>query len=204
MAQELYTDTREYTDADFTGDFILDPDHTTVSFTGKHAMISSVHGLFDEWEAKVSIDVANPENSWVEGAVTTSSLSTRLPQRDAHLKSDDFLNVREYPNMTFVSTDFQIHGSDTVYVTGDMTIRGITKPVVFTVRITGTDTDPFGNYRLGFSARTTFNRQDFNMKFNTRLDSGSLFVGNEVSVSVDGSAIRTSATISADSGHAAV
>ncbi|WP_394281856.1 YceI family protein [Corynebacterium sp.] len=173
-----------------TGSYFLDPDHTNLGFIARHAMISRVQGTFEEWKMSLLIDEETPANSRVFATVNSASLSTRQPRRDAHLRSSDFLDVRAYPEMTFVSTDVQFQGSDTVYLTGDMTIKDVTRPVTFHVNVTGTERDHLGDMRVGFQAIAMINRADFGIKWNTVLDSGNVLISEEIEINIDGSALK--------------
>ncbi|WP_257183474.1 YceI family protein [Corynebacterium cystitidis] len=175
------------------GYYQLDPDHSAISFTARHAMISRVQGTFEDWNATILINEGAPEKSHIIAHVDAASLSTRQPRRDAHLRSADFLDVRTYPDMSFVSTDIQFQGSDTVYATGDLTIMAVTRPVTFNVRVSGTEQDHLGNIRVGFHATTVINRVDFGVVWNAVLDSGSVLISEEIEINIDGSAVREEA-----------
>lgn len=172
------------------GYYQLDPDHSTISFTAWHAMISRVQGTFEDWNAMILINEGAPEKSHIIAHVDVSSLSTRQPRRDAHLRSADFLDVRTYPDMSFVSTEIQFQGSGTVYATGDLTIMAVTRPVTFNVRVNGAERDHLGNRRIGFHATAVINRVDFGVVWNAVLDSGSLLVSEEIEINIDGSLVR--------------
>lgn len=176
--------------SDINGYYILDPDHTSISFTARHAMISRVHGIFQDWDANLYINDDSPEASTISATIDTKSLTTRQPQRDAHLRSPDFLDVRVYPTLTFHSTKIQFQGSDTLYVTGDLTIKETTHEVMFLVDVFGAERDQFGNSRVGFEATLDINRKDFGVEWNTILDSGNVLVSEDIHISIDGSALR--------------
>ncbi|MHA2788617.1 YceI family protein [Corynebacterium sp. S7] len=178
--------------SDINGYYKLDPDHTSINFTARHAMISRVHGTFQDWEVSLYINDDSPEASTISATIDASSLTTRQPQRDAHLRSPDFLDVRAFPTLTFESTKVEFQGSDTLYVTGDLTIKGTTREVLFNVAVFGAERDQFGNSRVGFEATLDINRKDFGVEWNTVLDSGNVLVSEEIHIVVDGSALRNS------------
>jgi polyisoprenoid-binding protein YceI len=169
----------------------IDPAHTLASFTVKHLMISTVRGEFGKTTGTVKLDEKDPSKSSVEATVDTTSINTRVEQRDQHLKSPDFFDVVKYPTITFKSTKVEKTGDGKYKVTGDLTLHGVTKPVVLDV--TGPTTaikDPWGNARRGVSATTTLNRKDFGLNWNKALETGGVVVGEEVKIEIDAEMVK--------------
>lgn len=165
------------------GTFTLDPTHTTIGFIVRHAMVTKVRGQFNEFESTINGDS-------VSATIKTASIDTNNAERDAHVKGEDFFNVEQFPEMTFKSTSFDVDDNGNGTVTGDLTIKGITKPVTLDVETEGTAEDPFGNLRLGFEAKTKINRTDFGIDFNAPLNTGGVMLSNEIKIEIDGSAIK--------------
>lgn len=165
------------------GTFTLDPTHTTIGFIVRHAMVTKVRGQFNDFESTIKEDS-------VSATIKTASIDTNNAERDAHVKDKDFFNVEQFPEMTFKSTSFDIDDNGNGTVTGDLTIKGITKPVTLDVETEGTAEDPFGNLRLGFEAKTKINRTDFGIDFNTPLNTGGVMLSDEIKIEIDGSAIK--------------
>jgi polyisoprenoid-binding protein YceI len=164
----------------------IDPVHSNVSFSVKHMMISQVKGEFDKFSGTISATGTDPASVKIEATIDAASVNTRAEKRDAHLKSPDFLDVAKYPTITFKSTKIEAAGAGKWKVTGDLTLHGVTKPVV--LEVTGPSEaikGPNGKPRRGASASTTINRQDFGVAFNKTLDSGGLMVGYDVAISID-------------------
>jgi polyisoprenoid-binding protein YceI len=153
-------------------------------------MVSKVRGSFDEFEGTLHIDGENPPNSWVRVTIQAKSIDTRNGQRDDHLRSNDFLDMNNYPEISFVSTSVEPLGDDKFRVTGDLTLRGVTRPVTLDVEYTGTATDPFGNVRVGFEGSGHINRKDFGVNWNALLEGGGVMVSDKVTVEFEISAIK--------------
>src|SRR5690606_30090403 len=143
------------------GTWVLDPAHSEVTFSVRHMMISKVRGTFGVKSATIHAP-ENPLEARVEASVDVASIDTKDEGRDAHLRSADFFDVENHPTMDFRSTGVRIEGGDFL-VDGDLTIRGITKPVTFTLEFGGFGTDPYGNYKAGATAKTVINREDFGL-----------------------------------------
>ena len=173
-----------------TGTYDLDTTHSTVGFTVRHAMVTKVRGSFNDFQATLTVNQENPADSKVEATVETGSVDTRNADRDAHLRNEDFFDTDKYPQMTFTSTSFDVDASGNGTVTGDLTIKGTTKPVTLDVETFGTEVDPYGNTRVGFEARTTINRKDFGIDFEAPLNSGGALVGEKIAIEIDGSGIK--------------
>jgi len=154
-------------------------------------MISDVKGEFDKFSGTVTGNANDPNSVKIEATIDTASINTRADKRDADLKGPNFLDVAKYPTMTFKSTKIEPDGDGKWKVTGDLTLHGVTKPVVLEVVGPSPEIkDPYGNMRRGASATTTINRQDFGISFNKTLDSGGMVVGNDVPVSIDVEAVK--------------
>ncbi len=164
----------------------LDPVHSVAEFKVKHMMISNVKGQFTTLTGVLSLDETNHTNSRVEASIQAASINTRDAQRDTHLKSPDFFDAEKFPTLSFKSTRIGRSGNGELAVTGDLTIRGVTRNVMFTVEgPTPPAKDPWGNARVGLSATTKINRKDFGLTWNATLETGSILVGDEVTITLD-------------------
>lgn len=167
----------------------LDPSHTTVEFSAKHLMISTVKGRITDIEGTIYADENDPRNSSVEATLQAGSIDTRTEQRDNHLRSADFLHVEQFPAITFKST--RIEGNKEEFkLTGDLTIRGVTKPVTLNVTFEGETRDPWGGERIGFSASGKIDRREFGLTWNQLLETGGAVVGNEIKLTIEVEAIK--------------
>ena len=167
----------------------FDKTHTTVGFQVRH-IFTMLGGKFQEFTGTINVDRAKPEASTVEFTIAADSIFTNEPKRDAHLKSPDFFDVAKYPTITFKSTSVKPNGKDSWLVTGDLTMRGVTKQVTLPVTFLGEGKDPWGNEKMGFETQTTLNRQDYGISWNKTLDQGGVLVGDEVKVQVSVEANR--------------
>lgn len=174
---------------DYTGTWVLDPAHTEIGFVARHAMVTKVRGNFEEFEGSAVVDQANLAASVVKAVIKTASVNTGNADRDGHVRGDDFFAVEQFPEMTFESTSFDISGQSGT-VTGDLTLKGITKPVTLDVEVFGVEEDPFGNVRIGFEASTKINRKDFGVDFQAPLGSGGVLVSEQITIQIDGSGIK--------------
>lgn len=165
--------------------WIIEPSHTQLEFSAKHMMITNVRGRFNQFEGRIEFDPNNIENSTVEGAVYTHSVDTNQGQRDDHLRSPDFFHAEVHPTMTFKSTKVEHVRGDEYKVTGDLTIRGTTKPVTFKGVDEGGGTKPWGGQRWGLSADTKGNRKDWNLNWNAALETGGWLVGDDIKISAE-------------------
>ena len=164
----------------------IDTAHTHAQFKVRHLMISNVKGDFDKVSGTVTIDDANPSASSINVTVDVASISTREPQRDAHLKSPDFFDVEKFPTMTFVSKEVVKSGDDSYEVVGELTLHGVTKTIDLNVEdVTPEMKDPFGLYRRGASAKATILRSDFGLKYNAILEAGGVAISDEVHITID-------------------
>ena len=164
----------------------IDPVHSVAEFKVKHMMISNVKGQFTNLKGSVTLNEADIMRSQVEASIDATSINTRDPQRDGHLKSADFFDVEKYPALSFKSTRIGRAGDGELKVAGDLTIHGVTRPVVFHVEgPTAPGKDPWGNTRIGLSATTKVNRKDFGLTWNAALETGGILVGDEVTITLD-------------------
>ncbi|MBC9730194.1 YceI family protein [Streptomyces sp. TRM68367] len=176
--------------ADLTGEWVIDPAHSRIGFSVRHAMVTTVRGAFAEYESRLYFDGRNPARSRAEIVMSTASVDTGVEQRDAHLVHRDFLDAANYPRIRFASTAVQFAGDDLYRMTGDLTIKNTTRPVVLELTYIGHVTDPFGEERVGFDGTTTFNRSEWGLTYNSRLATGGAMVSEKVRLQLDIAAIR--------------
>ncbi|MBK8023589.1 MAG: YceI family protein [Chloroflexi bacterium] len=179
----------------------LDKAHTTANFSARHMMVATVHGRFAAPTGTINFDPANPTAASVEATIDATTLTTDLADRDGHLKSPDFLDVAKYPSITFKSTKVEPQGQDTAKVTGDLTIRGVTRPIVLDVEFLGTAKDPWGGHRAGFSATARINREDFGLTWNVALEAGGVLVGKDIKLTLEAEAILVPESEAAAAGN---
>ena len=170
------------------GTYTIDPSHSAVGFVARHAMVTKVRGSFTEFEgqAVVAEDLAR---STAQVTIKVDSITTRNEQRDGHLRSNDFFDIANHPEITFVSTNVVPDG-ETLKVTGDLTIKGVSKPVTIDFEYTGSATDPFGNERVGFEGKVVVNRKEWGVNWNAALEAGGVLVSEKVTLEFDISAIK--------------
>lgn len=173
--------------------WVIDGAHSSVDFSVKHLMVSTVKGAFGEVTGTIEFDDAQPTNSEVDAVIQVTSITTRDEKRDGHLKSPDFFDVEKYPTITFKSTKVETISPTEHKVTGDLTIRDVTKEVVLEVDYTGQAKSPFGDTRAGFSAKTSINRKDFGLNWNVALEAGGVMVSEKVNITLDIEAIQQAA-----------
>ena len=177
--------------AELTGTWALDPSHTRIGFVARHAMVTKVRGSFNDFEGTAVIDGDRLAESSVQLTIQAASIDTRNEQRDAHLRSGDFLALDEYPIITFVATDVRATGDTAFDLTGDLTIKGVTRSVTVPFEFDGAATDPFGNLRAGFEGSVTINRSDYGITWNAALETGGVLVSDKIVLEFEVSAIRT-------------
>lgn len=180
--------------AAFAADYVVDPSHSTVDFSVRHLMVTKVRGTFKKFEGTVNFDPKAPEKMTIEAKIDAASIDTREPKRDDHLRSPDFFDVANHPTLTFKSKSVKAKGKGKFDVKGDLTIRGVTKEVVLEVE--GLDQeikDPWGNVRLGATAKGKINRKDFGLNWNQILEAGGMMVGEDVDLLIDVELIRQAA-----------
>ncbi|MER7396948.1 YceI family protein [Streptomyces sp. NPDC000151] len=177
--------------APLTGEWMIDPAHSRIGFSVRHAMVTTVRGAFTEYESRLYFDGRDPSRSQAQIALSTASIDTGVEQRDAHVVGRDFLDAASYPRMTFTSTAVELAGDDVYRMTGDLTLRDITRPVVLELTYIGHVTDPFGYERVGFDGTTTINRSDWGLTYSAKLAQGGAMVSEKVRLQFDIAAIRT-------------
>ena len=175
---------------DLAGSYTLDPAHTRIGFVARHAMVTKVRGQFNEFEGSVVVDADDLATSTARLTIQAASIDTRNEQRDGHLRSNDFLDIENHPTITFVSTDVTPVSDEVVRITGDLTIKGVTKPVTIDFAYEGSAVDPFGNQRVGFEGSVVINRKDWNITWNAALEAGGVLVSDKVTLEFEISAIK--------------
>ena len=167
----------------------LDPAHTIASFSARHMMVTTVRGTLGTISGAIEFDPAHPETASVEATIDTAGLSSGVADRDNHLRSADFLDVANYPTITFKSTRVEPTGNDTAKVYGDLTIRGVTHQVVIAAEYIGQVASPFGDTRVGFTGSTKINREDWGLTWNMAIEAGGVLVGRDIKIELDAEAI---------------
>jgi polyisoprenoid-binding protein YceI len=172
-----------------TGTWTADPAHSTIGFSVRHLGIATVRGSFGEFEGTLEIgdDLSSAK---VSGSAKTASINTAEPQRDTHLRSADFFDAENHPELTFESTAVSAIDDDTFEIVGDLTMHGVTHPITLKAELQGAETDPYGNDRVGLEITGQLSRSDWEMKFNAALGSGNLMVSDTVKLAIDVSAIK--------------
>ncbi|MCA2200741.1 YceI family protein [Streptomyces griseoincarnatus] len=176
--------------AALTGDYELDPAHTSIGFVARHAMVTNVKGHFAEFSGTLHLDGADPSSSTASIDVAMNSIDTGNADRDGHLKSADFFKIDEFPTMTFRSTKAEALGGDDYRITGDLTILGTTRPITIDLEFNGAAKDPFGNERVGFEGKTEILRSEWGLTWNAALETGGMLVSDKIKLVFDISAIR--------------
>ena len=169
------------------GTWTLDPAHSEVSFSVRHLAISKVRGTFEKFDATV-VTGENPEDSTLTATIEVASVNTNQPQRDEHLRTSDFFAVDEFPSITFVSTGLRHDGED-FYLDGDLTLRGVTKPVSIKGEFGGIITDSYGNVKAGASGTLKINRKDFGVNWNSVVEGGGVMLGDDVTITIEGQVV---------------
>ena len=171
------------------GTYLLDAAHKRVGFVVRHLMVSKVRGNFGEATATITI-AEDPLQSSVTASITTASVFTGQPDRDAHLRTGDFFEAEKYPTIEFKSTGIKSQNGNEFLLDGELTIKGITKPVELLVEFEGAGRSPYGQDLFGFSATTEINREDWGLTYNMALESGGVMIGKQVKIEIEGEAIR--------------
>lgn len=171
------------------GTYVLDPAHTTIGFVARHAMVTKTRGKFEDFEGTITV-AENIADSKADVTIKSASINTGNDDRDGHVKGDDFFAVEKYPELTFTATSFNVDEAGNGTVTGDLTIKGVTKPVTLDVETEGLAEDPFGNTRFGVEATTKINRLDYGIDFNAPLKTGGVLVSEEIKIELEVSAIK--------------
>jgi polyisoprenoid-binding protein YceI len=172
-----------------TGTFALDRSHTQVGFVARHLMVSKVRGRFTDFEGTIIV-ADDPSASSVEVTIQAASVNTNDENRDNHVRNNDFLSVEEFPTLSFRSTKVELKPRGDWKVYGDLTVRGVTRPVVLDVEFEGVIQDPWGNQRLGFTASGEIDRNDFGVSFNAALETGGFVVSPKVKLEIEAEAVR--------------
>jgi len=176
--------------ADLAGTYTLDPAHTRIGFVARHAMVTKVRGSFNEFEGSVIVDGTDLAASRATLSIASASIDTRNEQRDGHLRSNDFLAIETFPQITFVSTGVTQTGATSLELTGDLSIKGVTNPVTVPFEFEGAATDPFGNLRVGFEGSVTISRKDYGITWNAALEAGGVLVSDKIVLEFEVSAIK--------------
>ncbi len=176
--------------ADLSGDWTIDAAHSRIGFVARHAMVTKVRGNFNDFEGSGTIDAEDFSKSSVTLTIKAASIDTRNEQRDGHLRSNDFFNMEQYPEITFVSTGVTKTSDTSLEVTGDLTVKGTTNSVTVPFEFEGTATDPMGNDRAGFEGSTVINRKDFGVTWNAALETGGVMVSDKITLEFEISAIK--------------
>lgn len=178
---------------DVTGDYTLDVTHTRIGFSARHAMVTAVRGQFDEFEGNAHLDLNNPAASSANVRIKVASVSTGQEQRDVHLRTGDFFDAEVFPEIVFASTNVEKADEETLLVTGDLTIKDVTRPVTVEFTLNGSAKDIYGNMRVGFEGAATINRKDWGLSYNAALETGGVLISDKIKLEFDVSAIATSA-----------
>ncbi|MFE4335470.1 YceI family protein [Streptomyces sp. NPDC056831] len=179
--------------AALTGDYTIDPAHSSIGFTVRHAMVTNVRGTFGEHEGSLKLDGHNPANSAASIDVKIASVDTGIADRDGHLVSGDFFDAEKFPLMTFRSTHAEQLGGDKYRITGDLTIKDVTRPLAIDLEFNGSATDVYGNERVGFEGGADILRSDWGLTWNAALETGGVMVSDKVKLNFDISAIKAAA-----------
>jgi len=163
--------------------YAIDKTHSEAAFQVRH-LISKVRGRFADFDGAIQFDEDQPAQSSVTFTIQAASIDTSTPDRDAHLRSEDFFAVEKYPTLTFVSTSVTPKGAEAFEVAGNLTMRGVTKAIVIPVSYLGKATDPWGNQKVAFEGEITLNRKDYGLNWNAAIEAGGFLVGDEVKVSL--------------------
>ncbi|SFS79834.1 YceI family protein [Saccharopolyspora flava] len=175
-----------------TGDYTIDPAHSRLGFVARHAMVTKVRGQFLDVEGQIHVDAENPANSSGTARMKTSSIDTGQQQRDEHLRTADFFDIDNHPEIVFTSTSVRPKDESTFTVTGDLDIKGNSKPVEFDLEYTGQAKDPFGDVRVGFEGSLQVNRKDWGLTWNAALETGGWLVSEKITIELDISAVKKS------------
>ena len=171
------------------GTYVLDQAHTTVEFVGRHLMITKVRGRFTDFSGQIVIG-DSPEDSSVEVTISAATVNSGDDKRDGHLRSPDFLDVEKYPTITFRSTSVGVGPEGRAKVTGDLTVKDVTRPVTLDVEFDGASPDPWGGHRLGFTASAEIDREDWGLTWNVALETGGMLVGKKIRLEFNVQAVK--------------
>jgi polyisoprenoid-binding protein YceI len=178
--------------AELTGTYTFDVAHSRIGFVARHAMVTKVRGSFNQFEGSATIDGDDPSKSTVTLTIQAASIDTRQPQRDEHVRSNDFLDIPNHPEITFTSTSITHTGGNDFEVAGNLTLRGVTRQISFPLEFQGAAKDPMGNQRIGFEGSTEISRKDYGITFNAPLETGGVLISDKVTLEFEISAIKSS------------
>ena len=184
MAQDVITRTIQGVEAPVVGTWEIDPNHTTIGFVARYIMVTKVRGHFKRFSGAIHVE-EKIEDSWAELTIDAASIDTNQPDRDQHLRSPDFLDVERFPTITYRTTKVELTGPTTLKVTGDLTIRDVTKPVVLGAEFEGVTKDAYGKTRTAFSATGEIDRTDFGASWNMVLETGGFLVSKEIKLELE-------------------
>jgi polyisoprenoid-binding protein YceI len=173
-----------------TGEYTIDPEHSRLGFVTRHAMVTKVRGSFNDFSGTIIINGDDPAQSSAQVTIKTASIDTRNEQRDGHLRTNDFLDVEKYHEITFVATDIRATGENAFEVTGDLSIKDVTRSVTIPFEFGGSATDPFGHFRIGFDGSIAIDRKDYNVTWNAALETGGVLVSDRVVLEFEVSAVK--------------
>ncbi|MEU5212187.1 YceI family protein [Streptomyces sp. NPDC020742] len=176
--------------AALTGDYTIDPAHSSIGFSVRHAMVTNVRGTFGEYEGQLALDGTDPARSTASLDIAIASIDTGIADRDGHLRSADFFDAETYPRMTFRSTAAERVDGDRYRITGDLTLRDVTKPVTIDLEYLGSATDVYGAERVGFTGSAEILRSDWGLTWNAALETGGVMVSDRVRLNLELSAVR--------------
>ncbi|MDP2308552.1 MAG: YceI family protein [Pseudomonadota bacterium] len=171
----------------------FDTAHSSITFSIRHLVISKVHGRFTRWTGAFALDAEGTSPGTISAAIEVASIDTNEAQRDGHLRSPDFFDAERFPTMSFASTRIRRIDDSAVEITGQLTIRDVSREVTLAADFGGRVTDPWGNQRLGYSAKTTINRKDFGLGWNQVLEAGGVVVGEKVEIAIEVELVKASA-----------
>ena len=177
--------------AALSGTYTIDPAHSSIGFTVRHAMVTNVRGSFTEHEGTLTLDGENPGASTASIDVKIASVDTGIADRDGHLRSGDFFDAEQFPVMSFRSTGAEALGGDKYRIAGDLTIKDVTRPLAIDLEFNGSATDPYGNQRIGFEGGAEILRSDWGLTWNAALETGGVMVSDKVKLTFDISAIKS-------------
>lgn len=177
---------------DLSGDYAIDPAHTRIGFVARHAMVTKVRGSFNDFEGTIHIDAEDLSRSNAEVTIQAESIDTRNEDRDAHLRSNDFFAMEQYPEITFATTKIEQVDDSTFRVTGDLTVRGETRSITMAVDHTGAAIDPWDNLRIGFEGSVIVNRKEWGITWNAALEAGGVLVSDKATLEFEVSAVKQS------------
>ena len=185
------TDITAATLADLSGTYVLDAAHSRIGFVARHAMVTKVRGAFNEFEGSAVVDENDFTKSSAQLTIQVASIDTRSEQRDGHLRSNDFLDLEHFPEISFASTGVEQTGPTSLEVTGDLSIKDVTRSVTIPFDFEGAATDPYGNLRVGFEGSVVINRKDYGITWNAALETGGVLVSDKITLEFEISAIKS-------------